>query len=185
MGNDHRLHPSENPFSLLQANELFVHKILSRNSSVGRSARLPACRLPGQIPFIWEAQPGLPKDKPSENLHPPPPPNYVDGTSKTPHQVPKQQEAAKIWSWMKPRKKLRNVVKKNGAFGSSSSSRPHVNQESEFCRKSNDESSSSTTPSSLSCISHSLSSSSSSSNGYARRRSKLSSLAKGFLRWAF
>lgn len=184
MEKDHTLHLSEKPFSLLQANELFVHKILSRNSSFGRSARLPACRLPGQIPFNWEAQPGLPKNQPTENLPPadlpPPSPSALD-LSITPRMVPKQPPV-KIWFWKKPRRKLRRVVNKNAAFGSSPSRR-HVDRESEFCRKSNDESSSS-----LSCISYSLSSNSSSassSNPYNRRRSKLGSLAKDFIRWAF
>ncbi|KAA0058272.1 hypothetical protein E6C27_scaffold274G005980 [Cucumis melo var. makuwa] len=187
---DHTLHRlSEKPFSLLQANQFFVHKILSRNSSFGRSARLPACGLPGQIPFNWETQPGLPKNQPSETPPPaelPPPSSSAFGLSKTPHVVPKQAPV-KIWFWNKQRRKSRRAVKKNGALGSSSSPRRHVDRESEFCRrKSNDESPSS---SSLSCISYSLSSNSSSASSSDRynnrRRSKLGSLAKEFIRWAF
>ncbi|KGN65459.1 hypothetical protein Csa_020126 [Cucumis sativus] len=186
---DHTLHRlSEKPFSLLQANQLFVHKILSRNSSFGRSARLPACGLPGQVPFNWEAQPGLPKNQPSDNPPPvklPPPSSSALGLSKTPHVVPKQAPV-KIWFWNKQRRKSRRAVKKSGALGSSSPRR-HVDRDSEFCRKkSNDESSSS---SSLSCISYSMSSNSSSASSSDRynnrRRYKLGSLAKEFIRWAF
>ncbi|KAB2600143.1 hypothetical protein D8674_010414 [Pyrus ussuriensis x Pyrus communis] len=48
--------------SLFQTNELFVHKILSRNSSVGStSSRSYFGRVVGAVPFQWEARPGKPK----------------------------------------------------------------------------------------------------------------------------
>ncbi|KAF3452782.1 hypothetical protein FNV43_RR03215 [Rhamnella rubrinervis] len=61
---DRRKNSEKNIFSVLQANEYFVKKILSRNPSVGggQSSRFYHSRVPGQVPFKWELLPGKPKD---------------------------------------------------------------------------------------------------------------------------
>lgn len=61
---DQRKNSEKNIFSVFQANEYFVKKILSRNPSVGggQSSRFYHSRVPGQVPFKWELLPGRPKD---------------------------------------------------------------------------------------------------------------------------
>ncbi|PON75928.1 hypothetical protein PanWU01x14_038790 [Parasponia andersonii] len=64
---------SEKPsVSVLQANELFVKKILSRNSSIGdntTSHHLSNFKTRAEVPFKWESQPGKPKDPPKGTAH--------------------------------------------------------------------------------------------------------------------
>ncbi|GLT97512.1 hypothetical protein SLE2022_150710 [Rubroshorea leprosula] len=61
--------------SLMKGDDFFSNRILSRNSSVGRSSRI-YYRSPEGVPFNWEMQPGTPKDPPKEDnlptLSPPP-----------------------------------------------------------------------------------------------------------------
>lgn len=52
--------------SVLQANQCFVNKILSRSSSDGRSSRF-FHRIPVNVPFKWELRPGKPKDQPQDD----------------------------------------------------------------------------------------------------------------------
>ncbi|KAK3221518.1 hypothetical protein Dsin_008543 [Dipteronia sinensis] len=58
----HRKRVKEIPVSVLQGDEKFLNKILSRNSSVGRSMRVSSYGNSGQIPFEWEMKPGMPRD---------------------------------------------------------------------------------------------------------------------------
>lgn len=61
--------PSES--SVLHGNDAFVNKLLSRKStSSGQSLRRERdyyCEEPGVVPFIWEVQPGIPKDPPNDH----------------------------------------------------------------------------------------------------------------------
>ncbi|KAJ4709315.1 putative OSBP(Oxysterol binding protein)-related protein 4B [Melia azedarach] len=62
--------------SLLDGEECFFNKVLSRDSSVGYSSRILYYRSAEGVPFKWEMQPGTPKDPPKEDILPPlsPPP---------------------------------------------------------------------------------------------------------------
>lgn len=53
-------------YSVLEANQCFVNRILSRSSSGGRSSRFYH-RNPGNVPFKWELRPGKPKDQPLDD----------------------------------------------------------------------------------------------------------------------
>ncbi|KAG6772158.1 hypothetical protein POTOM_023554 [Populus tomentosa] len=50
--------------TLYQVDPGFYKKILSRNSSLSSSKSISACYSPGQVPFIWEKQPGKPREAP-------------------------------------------------------------------------------------------------------------------------
>ncbi|KAL5836353.1 hypothetical protein ACOSQ3_015907 [Xanthoceras sorbifolium] len=52
----------EKPVSVLQGDEKFLMKILSRSTSVGPSVRLSSYRSSGQVPFKWEMKPGTPRN---------------------------------------------------------------------------------------------------------------------------
>ncbi|KAM6552746.1 hypothetical protein CsatB_013508 [Cannabis sativa] len=75
------------PISILQANELFVKKILSRSSSIGENNNnngLPNFNTAATIPFKWESRPGIPKDlpkAPSIELHRDHPPPIIEARS--------------------------------------------------------------------------------------------------------
>lgn len=74
---DHeRRRGEEKRSSLLQGDDQFFHKNLSRNSSVGCSSRLYYYRSAEGVPFQWERQPGTPKHPPKDEIIPPlsPPP---------------------------------------------------------------------------------------------------------------
>ncbi|TXG60967.1 hypothetical protein EZV62_012330 [Acer yangbiense] len=58
----HRKRVKEKPVSVLQGDEKFLNKILSRNSSVGGSMRVSSYGNSGQVPFEWEMKPGMPRD---------------------------------------------------------------------------------------------------------------------------
>ena len=62
--------------SVIQGEELFFNRIISRNSSVGCSSRIYYYRSSEGIPFNWEMQPGTPKKPQKEDILPPisPPP---------------------------------------------------------------------------------------------------------------
>lgn len=57
---------SDKALSLIQTNNYFATKILSRTSSVNASSCFDHCAIPGEIPFKWELKPGLPKDPPKQ-----------------------------------------------------------------------------------------------------------------------
>ncbi|XP_015887184.3 uncharacterized protein LOC107421988 [Ziziphus jujuba] len=65
--------------SVLQGDQLFLNRIISRNSTVGCSSRVYYYRSSEGIPFEWEMQPGTPKDPPKEEALPPlsPPPAVI------------------------------------------------------------------------------------------------------------
>ncbi|KAJ6914169.1 hypothetical protein NC651_016429 [Populus alba x Populus x berolinensis] len=57
--------------TLYQVDPGFYKKILSRNSSLSSSKSISACYSPGEVPFIWEKQPGKPREAPQiEKLRP-------------------------------------------------------------------------------------------------------------------
>ncbi|XWS73238.1 hypothetical protein CRYUN_Cryun02cG0110700 [Craigia yunnanensis] len=62
--------------SVIQGEELFFNRIISRNSSVGCSSRIYYYRSSEGKPFNWEMQPGTPKEPQKEDILPPisPPP---------------------------------------------------------------------------------------------------------------
>ncbi|EEF29292.1 uncharacterized protein LOC112536885 [Ricinus communis] len=62
--------------SVLQGDEFFFNKVISRNSSMSCSSRLFYYRSAEGVPFQWEMQPGTAKDPPQEEVLPPlsPPP---------------------------------------------------------------------------------------------------------------
>jgi hypothetical protein len=50
--------------TLYQVDPGFYKKILSRNSSLSSSKRISDYYSPGEVPFIWEKQPGKPREAP-------------------------------------------------------------------------------------------------------------------------
>ncbi|XP_031286138.1 uncharacterized protein LOC116144853 [Pistacia vera] len=61
---------------VLEGEDCFFNRVLSKDSSVGCSSRILYYRSPEGVPFKWEMQPGTPKDPPKEDVLPPlsPPP---------------------------------------------------------------------------------------------------------------
>ncbi|KAI3524205.1 hypothetical protein L1887_02857 [Cichorium endivia] len=77
----HKPHPDyeidEPPFSVLRGKELYINKILSRDSSTGQSSRIYYSSTTNLgVPFQWEKKPGMPMNPPLEEviLKPTPPP---------------------------------------------------------------------------------------------------------------
>ncbi|XWS28105.1 hypothetical protein CRYUN_Cryun25bG0036800 [Craigia yunnanensis] len=66
----------EKRVSVIQGDELFFNRIISRNTSVDYSSRIYYYRSSEGIPFNWEMQPGTPKEPHEEDILPPisPPP---------------------------------------------------------------------------------------------------------------
>ncbi|CAK7337572.1 unnamed protein product [Dovyalis caffra] len=66
----------EKKTSVLQGDNFFFNRVISRNSSAGCSSRIFYYRSAEGVPFKWEMQPGTPKDPPKEEIIPPlsPPP---------------------------------------------------------------------------------------------------------------
>ncbi|XVF70003.1 hypothetical protein PTKIN_Ptkin11bG0126700 [Pterospermum kingtungense] len=62
--------------SVIQGDETFFNRIISRNSSIGCSSRIYYYRSSEGVPFNWEMQPGTPKEPHKEDILPPisPPP---------------------------------------------------------------------------------------------------------------
>lgn len=65
--------------SILERDDRFFHKVLSRDPSMKCSSQILYYRCPGGVPFKWEMQPGIPKDPPKEVILPPlsPPPTVL------------------------------------------------------------------------------------------------------------
>lgn len=65
----------EPPFSVLRGKEVYINKILSRDSSTGQSSRIYYSSTTSLgVPFQWERKPGTPMNPPLETILPPTPP---------------------------------------------------------------------------------------------------------------
>ncbi|KAH7544665.1 uncharacterized protein LOC125419156 [Ziziphus jujuba] len=196
-----RLRSSEKIISVFQANEFFVKKILSRNSSVGQQSSRYHCRRPGVVPFKWELRPGKPKDPPAKEYIPVigPPPAILSQALSRPHHhhhdVPASPPAKKtrLLFW-KRSKKNNKKVKKIGSFRISENI--NIEDNNGFDEKfglanykapADDQEFLSSSCDSTTSTSSTSSTASSSSSSYAHivHHSKFHSLAKGLLRWPF
>lgn len=171
---------SDKAFSLIQANNLFSTKILSRPSSVSTSSRFYHCATPGEIPFQWELKPGLPKDPPNSSYYVDPPP--------TSHTLPippaRSPTRARVGFWKKL-KIRRNHIRKKFQIGNISNTARVCNRDdrsssvpNEFKPKNNNEYFTS------SCASiFSSSSSSTTSSSSSIQSAKFQTIAKGIKKW--
>ncbi|KAG4113322.1 hypothetical protein ERO13_D13G216200v2 [Gossypium hirsutum] len=85
--------------SLIQDDQMFFHRIISRDSSVGCSSRIYYYRSSEGIPFNWEMQPGTPKEPQKEDVLPPisPPPALLSlGLPKPRIDVVKESKVSKL-----------------------------------------------------------------------------------------
>ncbi|KAL5769204.1 hypothetical protein ACOSQ2_015987 [Xanthoceras sorbifolium] len=112
--------------SVLEGDELFSNKLLSRNSSVGYSSRILYYRTTEGVPFKWEMEPGTPKDPPKEDNLPPlsPPPAVLSLGLPKPCISIEEPEASMISRLMfwKHKKKINEKVQKGTSKGNN-----HVN----------------------------------------------------------
>ncbi|GAB4853566.1 hypothetical protein Ancab_017757 [Ancistrocladus abbreviatus] len=95
--------------SVLQADEFFCNRILSRQSTVGCSSRIYYRNSDG-VPFKWEQQPGKPIDPPTEDAIPPlsPPPAVLSlGLPKPCIDELKAPKRRRAWLWKKIKRKMR------------------------------------------------------------------------------
>ncbi|KAK8628220.1 hypothetical protein V6N13_063930 [Hibiscus sabdariffa] len=102
----------EKTASVLQVNEMFLRKILSRNdSSLDNSVCIPHRRSIGVVPFQWELEPGTPKHRlvPEKEIVSPIKPLSRTMSSRMIHEINKQciNEARESRSWF--RRKSRKV----------------------------------------------------------------------------
>ncbi|EXB54757.1 hypothetical protein L484_012857 [Morus notabilis] len=125
MGKVLRKNPKKPPISVFQADERFVKKILSRNSSVGNcSSHLQNFRTPAEVPFNWESQPGKPKDPPTGEFFRPPPVDLLPSPeARAPRYVPARsppradgtvvsQQTLRVRLWKKLIERGHKTVKK-------------------------------------------------------------------------
>ncbi|XP_043720767.1 uncharacterized protein LOC122668243 [Telopea speciosissima] len=100
--------------SLLQGDEHFFNRVLSRESAKGFSSRI-YYRNAGVVPFEWEAQPGKPKNNPPENQShlPPlnPPPAVLSSGFARPPCIPPVKETIPIRVWKKIKRSVRGNKK--------------------------------------------------------------------------
>lgn len=198
---DRRKNSEKNIFSVFQANEYFVKKILSRNPSVGggQSSRFYHSRVPGQVPFKWELLPGKPKDIPPvlEDEYIPvigPPPALRSQDLPHPHSGLTSTGRFRLRFWKRFKKsqyKLRKLKPSLSWDGADCNDHVHdvddhhdANELKKFgLPKPTDEYLTSSSRASTS--SPSSSTVSSSSYDLSLQSSKFPSLAKGLMRWPF
>ncbi|GAY37163.1 hypothetical protein CUMW_026930 [Citrus unshiu] len=129
--------------SLLEGEDFFFNKVLSRGSSVGCSSReLYYISNTEGVPFKWEMQPGKPKEPPKEDIIPPlsPPPAVLSlGLPKPAIEEPPSNNKAsilksiKLMFWKQNRKGQGVLLNKNkyviqkGSNNSNKGSIDHVN----------------------------------------------------------
>lgn len=87
--------------SLLEGEEIFFNRIVSRDSSKGFSSRI-YYRVAGKVPFAWEVQPGTPKIMPETVPLPPlsPPPAKLR-LSVAHRPANKGSTQSRLWFWKK------------------------------------------------------------------------------------
>ncbi|GMI79022.1 hypothetical protein HRI_001571500 [Hibiscus trionum] len=106
----------EETASLLHVNEMFLRKILSRNSSSDNSVCIPYRRSIGVVPFQWELEPGTPKHHlmPEKEIVSPVKP-LSRTTSRMSHEINKQcineERESRSWFWRKSRKFSQGDIK--------------------------------------------------------------------------
>lgn len=203
---DRRRNSEKTIFSVFQANDYFVNKILTRNPSVGQSSRFYHSRAPGQVPFKWELLPGKPKDTipvREEDYYTPmvigPPPavrsqgvprprcgstgfrlRFWKRFKKNQHKLNKKLKPSVSWNGADHHDHYHETVEDHALDGLNKfglSKPDHDHHHDEYLRSSSRASSSS--PSS------STASSSSNSVGLSLQSSKFHRLAKGLMRWPF
>lgn len=120
--------------SVLQNDELFLNRIISRNSSVGCSSRVYYYRSSEGVPFQWEMQPGTPKDPPKEEVLPPlsPPPAVISLGLPKPciNEEPSKPPTSRPLRLRFWRRSKKNKSKENGGGGESDDK---DDQKAEFC----------------------------------------------------
>lgn len=85
--------------SLIRYDQMFFHRIISRDSSIGCSSRIYYYRSSEGIPFNWEMQPGTPKEPQKKDVLPPisPPPALLSlGLPKPRIDVVKENKGSKL-----------------------------------------------------------------------------------------
>jgi hypothetical protein len=114
----------EKKTSVLQGDNFFFNRVISRNSSVGCSSRILYYRSAEGVPFKWEMQPGTPKDPPKEESIPPirPPPALLGiGLPKPCIDIkgPKtsMRSRFRFWFWKHIKKNKRNEKPQRGSQG--------------------------------------------------------------------
>ncbi|KAJ6742894.1 OXYSTEROL-BINDING 4B-LIKE PROTEIN-RELATED [Salix viminalis] len=113
----------EKKTSLLQGDNFFFNRVISRNSSVGGSSRILYYRSAEGVPFTWEMQPGTPKDPPpKEEIIPPlsPPPALLGmGLPKPCFDIeePKTSMRSRFRFWKNIKKNKRNEKPQQGSQG--------------------------------------------------------------------
>lgn len=89
--------------SLLEGDELFFNRLLSREISKGFSSRIYYRVAAGKVPFEWEVQPGTPKNalESSAPLPPLSPPPTMLSLSLARHPPSKGSSRSRLWFWKK------------------------------------------------------------------------------------
>ncbi|XP_039067696.1 uncharacterized protein LOC120213701 [Hibiscus syriacus] len=111
--------------SVLQVDELFLRKILSRDdSSLDDSVHIPHRRSVGAIPFQWELEPGTPKHRlvsDKEIVSPIKPPSRTMSrmSQERNKQCMNDARETRPWFWKKSKKKTRgkDKTKSDGNIG--------------------------------------------------------------------
>ncbi|KAJ6914167.1 hypothetical protein NC651_016429 [Populus alba x Populus x berolinensis] len=115
----------EKKTSVLQGDNFFFNRVISRDSSVGFSSRRLYYRSAEGVPFKWEMQPGTPKDPSKEDIIPPirPPPALLGIGLPTPCIDIKEPKTSmrsrfRFWFWKHIKKNKRNEKPNHGSQGS-------------------------------------------------------------------
>ncbi|OVA18999.1 hypothetical protein BVC80_8709g9 [Macleaya cordata] len=114
-----------NAVSLLQGDDIFFNKLLTKDdSSIGFSSRIYYRSSEGHVPFKWESQPGTPLNLPVHNLLPPlsPPPSALHGSilARRPCTTNYNQTKVSSWSWVLFWKKSKQTKRSKRETGESS-----------------------------------------------------------------
>ena len=112
----------EKKTSVLQGDNFFIDRVISRNSSVGCSSRIFYYRSAEGVPFKWEMQPGTPRDPPKEEIIPalsPPPAMLSLGLPKPCIDIeePKTSMRSRFRFWKHIKKNKRNKKSQQGSEG--------------------------------------------------------------------
>ncbi|KAG6770076.1 hypothetical protein POTOM_025743 [Populus tomentosa] len=114
----------EKKTSVLQGDNFFFNRVISRDSSVGFSSRRLYYRSAEGVPFKWEMQPGTPKDPSKEEIIPPirPPPALLGIGLPKPCLDIKEPKTSmrsrfRFWFWKHIKKNKRNEKPQHGSQG--------------------------------------------------------------------
>ncbi|KAL2338644.1 hypothetical protein Fmac_013090 [Flemingia macrophylla] len=100
-------------------NYMSLSKILSRRTSLGCSSRMSYYRSGEGVPFKWEMQPGIAKERPKEDLPPllsPPPALLSLGLPKPCIPEPKPSTRSRLRFWKKRVKRGKTIKSSQDCF---------------------------------------------------------------------